>query len=70
MKRWLAISILLGVAGCDSGALETGYYPHKLGDSPSARQAYYAAPFSPEAANQPANPHAGPDMGMRQPTRY
>jgi hypothetical protein len=37
------------LAGC-SRKLETGYTPNKLSDTPAARRAYYAQPFTPEAA--------------------
>ncbi len=40
--------VLLGV-GCGEAALETGYKPHSLTDSPAIRRSYYASPFTPEA---------------------
>jgi len=67
MKTLLTISILVALAGCDSGALETGYYPHKLSDSPADRQSYYASPYSPESNNRSNN---APDPALRKPTRY
>ena len=71
MKTWLTITMLVLLAGCESGALETGYVPRKLTDSPGERQSYYASPFSPEAANKNRDSaSAGPDIGHRGPTRY
>ncbi len=67
MKTWLAIPILLISLGCESGALETGYYPNKLNDSSSERQSYYASPFSPEAS---AKTNSTPDPSLRRPNRY
>jgi hypothetical protein len=40
---------LAGVVGCNE-RLETGYKPRKLGSTDVQRRAYYAAPFSPDAA--------------------
>ena len=67
MKKLLFISLLVLIAGCESGTLETGYSPHKLTDSSTIRQGYYASPYSPEAtrANQ-----GGTDIGMTAPSRY
>jgi hypothetical protein len=38
-----------GAVGCNE-RLETGYTPRKLGATDVQRRAYYAAPFSPDAA--------------------
>jgi len=67
MKQLLFIMTLVFLAGCESGALETGYYPHKLTDTPSERQSYYASPFSPESNS---NTNNSPDPAMRKPSRY
>ncbi len=67
MKMWLTLSLLvLLLAGCDSGVLETGYMPRKLTDTPAVRQSYYASPFSPEAAQSPRTGEAG----MHVPGQY
>ena len=67
----LALSL---VGGCTSG-LETGYTPRALGVSTAERRAYYASPYTPEAAaadqakqNAAAdNPAARrPNLGPRQ----
>ena len=43
-------AVLLALAcGCTQ-ELETGYKPRALSASPAERRAYYASPFSPEAA--------------------
>ncbi len=48
-------ALTLGVVGSGcSDKLETGYRPNKLGANAAERRAFYAAPFTPEAA-------AGPD---------
>lgn len=44
--------LLLGSAGC-ANRLETGYEPNRLNSTPAQRRAFYAAPFSPEAAAAP-----------------
>ncbi len=51
MKPALFLSLLIlgAAAGC-SDELETGYKPQKLGVTDEERRAYYAPPFSPEAA--------------------
>jgi len=67
MKICFAISLLLLAVGCDSGALETGYYPNKLNDSSSERQSYYASPYSPEATS---NTNSSPDPSLRKPGRF
>jgi len=67
MKRLIVILSLAVLAGCDSGALETGYRPRKLTDSATERQAYYASPYSPEAS-QASN--SSPDPALRRPSRY
>jgi hypothetical protein len=36
------------LGGCES-SLVTGYQPHRLGDTPAARRAYYAGKYTPEA---------------------
>ena len=51
--RRIALGIVLaagvtGSLGCDTG-LVTGYQPRRLGDSPSARRAYYASKYTPQA---------------------
>lgn len=67
MKTWLAIPIVLVAVGCESGALETGYYPSKLNDSASERQSYYASPYSPEATSKT---NSTPDPSLRKPGRF
>ena len=41
--------LLSAVAGCQSD-LEDGYKPRALNATPAQRRAYYASPFTPEAA--------------------
>jgi hypothetical protein len=41
--------LLLGLIGCATDALETGYKPKPLKDSPAMRRSYYALPFTAEA---------------------
>jgi hypothetical protein len=50
-RGWLVVSIAAAAAagGC-SLQLETGYKYRPLGASPTERRAYYASPFTPEAA--------------------
>jgi len=49
MHRLLMLGLLaICIAGCSS-KLETGYEPHKLGDSLVVKRGYYAEPYSPEA---------------------
>ncbi len=67
MKILRFIPILFLSLGCESGALETGYYPNKLNDSSSERQSYYADPYSPQAT---AKTNSNPDPSLRRPTRY
>jgi hypothetical protein len=64
----------LGSAGCTHG-LETGYTSRPLGVSSAERRAYYASPYTPEAAaaaQSRADPGADtrsmrrPNMGPRQ----
>jgi hypothetical protein len=43
------IAAIGSVVGC-SDKLETGWEPHRLDASPAERRAYYASPFTPEAA--------------------
>ncbi|HVT90853.1 MAG TPA: hypothetical protein VHD56_18510 [Tepidisphaeraceae bacterium] len=44
----LAMGLLVVCAiGCSESALETGYKPHALSDSPAMRRSYYASPFTP-----------------------
>ncbi len=45
----LGVMIVGALAGC-SDELATGYKPQKLGATDEERRAYYAPPFSPEAA--------------------
>ncbi len=47
MRYLLGCGLLLALAGC-SNTTETGYKPHKLGDSLTIQRGYYAQPFSPE----------------------
>ncbi|HET6250686.1 MAG TPA: hypothetical protein VFE47_23560 [Tepidisphaeraceae bacterium] len=47
----LAAGVL--IVGCGT-TMEDGYKPHPLGATPEARKAYYASPFTDEAA---ANSH-------------
>ena len=65
---------LLAVIGCSSG-LETGYTPRALGVSSAERRAYYASPYTAEAAageqsksspGADANAARRPNMGPRQ----
>jgi len=46
----LGLTVLLcGATGCGSEALESGYKPRALKDSPAMRRSYYANPFTLEA---------------------
>ena len=45
----LTIAMIGSVVGC-SDKLETGWEPRRLDASPAERRAYYASPFTPEAA--------------------
>ena len=45
----LTIVAIGSVVGC-SDKLETGWEPRRLDASPAERRAYYASPFTPEAA--------------------
>lgn len=47
--KLLFLAGMLVVTGCGTAALETGYKPRPLKDSPAMRRSYYASPFSPEA---------------------
>lgn len=50
MAKWLiVISLAFLSVGCSS-ALEDGYKPRLLGASDEQRRAYYATPFTPQAA--------------------
>lgn len=57
MSRWLTLGVFslagvaafAGVTGCGTPALETGYQPRRLGDSPAVRKAYYVNRFDPRA---------------------
>jgi hypothetical protein len=52
MQRWskaVSALVLLGMVGCTSDKLETGYKPRALKDSPAMRRSYYALPFTAEA---------------------
>jgi hypothetical protein len=40
---------LVGVAGCGTAKLDTGYEPRKLGTSDAMRRSYYAPAFTPES---------------------
>jgi hypothetical protein len=59
--RWAiglcAAMLILGGLGCSS-TLDDGYRPLALTASSSQRRAFYATPFTPEAAE------GGPDQGM------
>ena len=53
MRTWMALAAALLLvtaagAGCDTN-LVTGYQPHRLGDSPAQRRAYYAGKYTPQA---------------------
>ena len=66
MKREWILLILLAVTGCGSNALETGYQPRPLIDSPLLQRGYYASPFTPEAqAHQMAREE---ELQARRPT--
>ena len=47
MRYVLGFCLLAMLAGC-SDKTETGYTPHKLGDSLTVQRGYYAQPFTPE----------------------
>jgi hypothetical protein len=47
--KLMPLVALLGVVGCGTDALETGYKPRPLKDSPAMRRSYYALPFTAEA---------------------
>jgi hypothetical protein len=52
MRTWKALAALAIVAAAGAGCetnLVTGYQPHRLGDSPAQRRAYYAGKYSPES---------------------
>jgi hypothetical protein len=52
MAQWIKPLMfvgLLGVVGCTTDALETGYKPRPLRDSAAMRRSYYALPFTAEA---------------------
>ena len=70
MRRWMVIGVLTTTtvtagAGCNDG-LVTGYQPRKLGDSPSARRAYYAGKYTPEA--RAAEQERAEELRARRPT--
>ena len=46
---WMGAALALAAGGCQS-TLEDGYKPHALNASSAQRRAYYASPFTPEAA--------------------
>jgi hypothetical protein len=47
--KGLTLLGLLVMAGCGTEALESGYKPRALKDSPAMRRSYYANPFTLEA---------------------
>ena len=55
-----------GSAGC-SDKLETGYQPRQLGVSAAERKAYYASPYTPEAAAAGRAQQAEDFRSMRRP---
>lgn len=57
------ITVSTGLIGC-SNKLETGYEPVKLNATPAQRRAFYALPFSPEAA---AAPDREEELNLRRP---
>lgn len=64
---WLAVAAL-AAGGCQS-TLEDGYKPRALNASTAQRRAYYASPFTPEAAAA-AQEHPNDTGQVRQPGRY
>ena len=65
------VSIAAG-AGCGGSALETGYKPRILSASEAQRRAYYASPFSKEAAlaEKDRASNSTPDYRTRRPGAY
>lgn len=67
MHRWLTAGLLaILLAGCSS-KLETGYEPHKLGDSLAVKRGYYAEPYSPEAQAAQADKQQNNASAYRKP---
>jgi hypothetical protein len=59
-----AVAGLILTAGCDP-VLETGYKPRPLNASATARQAYYAPAFTPEAMpDKKDGGDSGPGFGV------
>lgn len=64
MKPWILATCLALLAGC-TNKTETGYEPHKLGDSSTVQRGYYATPFSPES--RAAQAERDIEFGNRRP---
>ena len=62
----LVVSLWAASAGCSS-KLETGYEPRPLGVSTVERKAYYASPYTPEAAAAGRGQQADDFRSMRRP---
>jgi hypothetical protein len=62
----VSLGTLAGQSGCSS-KLETGYEPRQLGVAPSERKAYYASPYTPEAAAAGRAQQADDFRSMRRP---
>jgi hypothetical protein len=53
-----AVLAAAALAGCGSGATDTGYQPNRLGMSDAQRRALYAPKYSPEQAQAQAEHEA------------
>ena len=73
-RAWMILIVIAGLSwssvGCGSGRLETGYKPRLLGASDTQRRAFYASPYSKEAAmaEQDADRIGSTDYRPRRPT--
>jgi hypothetical protein len=65
---WLVAAALAAAGGCQS-TLEDGYKPRALNASTAQRRAYYASPFTPEAAAAEQE-HPNDTGKFRQPGSY
>ncbi len=62
MNRLTVIFGLLLLAGCGDNALETGYKPRPLTDTPAMRKSYYTNPYAPDANPDSGGGAATPDL--------
>ncbi|HZL34458.1 MAG TPA: hypothetical protein VFC78_04050 [Tepidisphaeraceae bacterium] len=67
IQRVTGVSLALVLCGGCSVVMEDGYKPHSLNATPDARRAYYASPFTDQAAAA----HRAPGQeGPRGPAGY